>query len=150
MIRRKFLKTLTLTAIGSTFISLNSEAASPTKGKRKVLSVGETLHFDDGLSITFIRVKKDQRCPINAKCLTAGDAEILLRVKVDGRKARTVSLHTNEQPLNHVFSVRYPEGMAGIPKSYNVSIGSLNPLPYAGKKTPQRAYRLKLAISTAV
>jgi hypothetical protein len=150
MIRRQFIKTLALTAIGSTFIPLTSEAATPAKGKSKLLSVGEILHFDDDLTIKFVRVKKDQRCPINAQCLTAGDAEVILRVKVGSSKTRTVSLHTNAKPRRHVFAVKYPDGMAGIPKSYSVSIASLNPLPYAGKKTRQSDYRLKLAISVAV
>ena len=151
MIRRQFIKTLALTAIGSSFISLESEAAAaPAKGRSKLLSVGEALRFDDDLTITFVRVKKDQRCPINAMCLTAGDAEVILRVKVGSRKARTVSLHTDNKPSSLVFPVRYPDGMVGIPKSFLVSIASLNPLPYAGKKTRQKDYRLKLAISTAV
>jgi len=150
MNRRHLLKSLVLTSIGSTFLSSRSEAASPAKGKKgKTLSVGETLRFDD-LSITFIRVKKDARCPINAMCLTAGDAEVILLVKVGSSRPRIVSLHTNEKPDSLVLPVKYPKGFMGIPKSYLVSIANLNPLPYAGKKTRQSDYRLKLAISTAV
>lgn len=151
MNRRHLIKSLVLTALGTSLISSNSEAATAADEKKnKRLRVGETLHYDKDLTIKFLGVKKDGRCPINATCISAGDAEVLLRVKVSGSKARTISLHTNEQPLRHIFSVQYPEGMVGIPKSYSVSIASLNPLPYAGKKTPQSAYRLKLAIATAV
>lgn len=150
MNRRHLIKSLLLTTIGSTFISSQSEAASPAKGKGKILSVGETLRFDNDLSITFIRVKKDGRCPINARCVTAGDAEVILQVKVGSTKSRIVSLHTNDKPNSLVLPVKYPKGFMGIPKSYLVSIANLNPLPYAGKKTRQSDYRLKLAISTAV
>ncbi|GAA5128023.1 hypothetical protein JIN84_07830 [Luteolibacter yonseiensis] len=153
MNRRHLLKSLVLTALGSSLIAPGSSAATPTPektGKNKPLKVGETLHFDKDLSIKFLSVKKDHRCPINARCITAGDAEVLLRVKVGSGKPRIVSLHTDEEPNSHVFAVKYPKGTMGIPKSYLVSIGSLNPLPYAGRKTRQSDYRLRLAISTAV
>lgn len=146
MNRRHLIKSIVLTAIGGSLVTRSD--AKPQKAKR--LRVGETLDYDDGLSIRFLSVKKDDRCPINAQCVTAGDAEILLRVKVGNSKARVVSLHTDAKPNHHVFAVKYPKGMVGIPKSYVVSIGSLNPLPYAGRKTPQSDYRLRLEIAVAV
>lgn len=151
MNRRHLIKSLVLASIGSTLLTSQAGATTPAKGKKgKALSVGQTLRFDDDLSITFIRVKKDARCPINAMCLTAGDAEVILLVKVGSGRPRIVSLHTNDEPNSLVLPVKYPKGFMGIPKSYLVSIANLNPLPYAGKKTRQSDYRLKLAISPAV
>jgi len=150
MNRRHLIKSIVLTALGSGLVTPNASAAESGPGKTKALRVGETLDYDDGLSIRFLSVKKDDRCPINAQCVTAGDAEILLRVKVGTSKARVVSLHTDAKPNRHIFAVKYPKGMMGIPKSYTVSIASLNPLPYAGRKTPQGDYRLRLRIAVAV
>ncbi len=153
MNRRHLLKTLTLSALGAGAfpISANSAAAGPLTEKPKSLSVGDTLQYDSELEVTFLAVRKDHRCPINAQCLTAGDAVVVLRIKAGNQKAKTVSLHTKNQPRRLVIPAnRYPEGFAGIPKSYVIGIRSLNPLPYSGKKTPRSAYRLKLHISVAV
>lgn len=133
--------------------SLASAAPQPLRvQKEKALHVGKTLHYDkNGLIITFLAVKKDHRCPFNATCISAGDAEVVLKVKVGNQKAKVVSIHTNSEPnLIVIPANKLPPGGVGIPKSYGISIGSLNPLPYAGKKTPQGKYRLRLAISTAV
>jgi hypothetical protein len=150
MNRRHLIKSLALTAFGISFSSIPAEAAKPDKETNKRLKIGETLHYDEGLSITFLAVGKDHRCPINARCIDAGDAEVILRVKLDNQKPRTVTLHTHKKPRQLVIPVEYPDGMAGIPKSYLISVASLSPLPYIGKKIRRRDYRLKLAISTAV
>lgn len=120
--------------------------------KDKRLHVGETKNYDKGgLTVTFLAVKKDHRCPMNAKCISAGDAQVVLRVKAGNQKAKIVTIHTNEKRTHFTIPAnRYPDGIAGIPKSYTISVGSLTPQPYAGKKTPQRAYRLKLNVAIAL
>jgi hypothetical protein len=150
MNRRHLIKSIVCTALGGSLITPNAEASGAKPCKAKHLRVGERLDFDDDLSIRFLSVKKDERCPINAQCVSAGDAEVLLRVKVGTSKSRVVSLHTDDKPNQLVLPVKRPKGMFGIPKSYVVSIDSLDPLPYAGKKTPQGDYRLRLEISVAV
>lgn len=149
MKRRSLLKSIVLSALGGSLITPSTSAAERER-KDKHLRVGQTLHFDDGLSIKFLSVRKDGRCPINAQCASAGDADVLLRVKVGSGKPRNVSLHTDTMPNQHVFPVKYPKGIVGIPKSYVVSIASLDPLPYDDRKTRQRDYRLQLVISVAV
>ena len=112
------------------------------------LAVGETVRFDKALRVTFLKVTKDNRCPMNARCITAGDAEVLLEVKLGANKPETVTLHTNDEPRYAVFSA-LPDGMIGIPKSYTVRLRKLTPQPIAGKKTRQRDYRLTLGFSIA-
>ncbi len=135
-----------MTALGT-----SASFAAKAEDKTDVLRVGQSLQYDEDLKITFIAVAKDQRCPINAQCLTQGDAVVVLRVKAGNQAARNVRIHTDLKPRRVVIPANeFPPGMAGIPKSYVIDIANLNPLPTAGKPTPQSKYRLRLRISVAV
>ena len=148
MNRRHLIRAL---AMGSCAILLGTVRVSAVEpGNERGLHVGETLRYDGGLKITFLAVRNDSRCPINAKCIWAGDAEVVLRVKAGNQAARKVTLHTNLKPQTVVIPAQvFPPGTAGIPKSYVVGIAALTPQPEAGKKTLQSDYRLKLDISVA-
>lgn len=147
MNRRSILRNLALAAIAPVFTTSAASAAAEKSGS---ISVGETFRYDKDLRITFLEVVNDSRCPMNAKCISEGDAEILLRVKAGAGPAKNYRLHTYLKPRRQIISVKYPDGMAGIPKSYQLSIAELSPLPTAGKKTKPSDYRLKLAIQVAL
>lgn len=154
MNRRHFLKSLAI-ALFAGAISLATPAmagAAPgTKPAEPVLRVGKSHRYYDDLRITLVKVKYDHRCPINAQCISAGDAKVILRVKVAGRRARNYALHTDHKPDVLVIpAYEKVPGMISLPKSYVISIKDLQPIPYAGKKTPQRAFRLKLEIDIAI
>lgn len=141
-----------MTAIGAGSMMFTANAAAAAvqaagAGMRE-LAVGETVRFDKSLRVTFLKVVKDSRCPINARCITAGDAEVLLEVRVGAKKPEIVALHTHDDPRYAVFPA-LPDGMIGIPKSYTVKLRNLTPQPTAGKKTRQRDYRLTLGFSIA-
>jgi hypothetical protein len=152
MKRRDLIKSIAMTAFGAGSMMFTANAAAETvraagTGMRE-LAVGETVRFDKTLRVTFLKVSKDSRCPINARCITAGDAEVLLEVKVGANQPEIVTLHTHDDPRYAVFSA-LPDGMIGIPKSYTVRLRKLTPQPIAGKKTRQRDYRLTLGFSIA-
>ena len=155
MKRRDLIKSLAMTALGAGTLMFTANTASAAEaapmtgdGERKLV-VGQTVRFDKSLRVKLLKVSKDSRCPINARCITAGDAEVLLEVKVGAKKPEIVTLHTHDEPRYVVFSA-LPDGMIGIPKSYTVKLKNLTPQPIAGKKTRQRDYRLTLGFSIAV
>jgi hypothetical protein len=152
MKRRDLIKSMAAALGALPLMSLTATAAPesmPAEGTRK-LAVGQTVRFDKGgIRVKFIKVSKDSRCPMNARCITAGDAEVILEVKVGSKKPELVTLHTHDEPRYAVFSA-LPDGMIGIPKSYTVSLQELTPQPIAGRKTRQRDYRLTLGFSIAV
>lgn len=47
---------------------------------------------DEHLSVTFVRVLDDSRCPIDANCIWSGDATISVRAQQEGRAAETLNL----------------------------------------------------------
>lgn len=153
MKRRDLIKSIAATALGAgtfMFTTVDTRAAGDAaQADERKLAVGETVRFDKILRVTFLKVSNDSRCPINARCITAGDAEVLLEVKVGKKKPQIVSLHTHDDPRYVVLSA-LTDGMIGIPKSYTVKLKALTPQPTAGKKTRQRDYRLTLGFSIAV
>jgi hypothetical protein len=152
MKRRDLIKSIAMTALGAgtfMFTTGTSRAEGDDRINERILSVGQTVRFDKALRVTFLKVTKDSRCPQNARCITAGDAEVMLEVKVGAMKPKIVKLHTHDDPRYVVLSA-LPEGMVGIPKSYMVKLKNLTPQPVAGKKTRQRDYRLTLGFSIAV
>lgn len=49
----------------------------------------------NGAKLLFVNVLNDSRCPINARCITAGDAEVqFLFWAANSTKSQMISLHT--------------------------------------------------------
>lgn len=80
-----------------------SEPAAPQLGREFQLHVGEnTILADVGLRVAFIGVSQDSRCPLQAMCVWAGDAAVLVETApfpdVVATDSRTDTLHTNLEP----------------------------------------------------
>ena len=78
-------------------------ATEPKLGEEFELRVGEHAAFADaGLWIAFIGVTQDSRCPLQAMCVWAGDAAVLVETAPysDALSAdsKTDTLHTNLDP----------------------------------------------------
>ncbi|MFA7420874.1 MAG: hypothetical protein WCZ90_14420 [Melioribacteraceae bacterium] len=67
-----------------------------------ILKHGESAFLNDDLLITFSGVGADSRCPIDAICVWAGDAEVKLKLKKGGLEKEVV-LHTGLTPTAIVF-----------------------------------------------
>ncbi len=150
MKRRELIKSLAMAAIGSTaFLASSGQASAAAVVPFPLLSVGESTRYDTGLKINFVGVKNDSRCPKGGLCNSAGDAEVLLRVKVGNQPPKIIGVHTNRKPRVVVLSA-LPPGKTGVPKSYSIRIGELTPRPKIGKKIKQSDYRLILGVSVSV
>lgn len=84
---------LSLLILGISGISL-AKAEESVK-----VAIGKTKTADRGkVSIKFISVVEDSRCPMNARCVWAGNAKIKVSVSVGRRRAEVVELNSNMQP----------------------------------------------------
>lgn len=91
------------TAYASLFIAsaLAACAISPAAGitvkdgARVDLLPGQSARLDDGSTVHYARLVNDSRCPPDAQCVWAGDAEIALEWHTGNPPAQAVSLHTN-------------------------------------------------------
>lgn len=69
------------------------------------LRVGESVIISkQGITIKFKSVEDDSRCPMDAICIWAGNAEVVLELKYSGRREQTVRLNTNLYPKNIKYS----------------------------------------------
>lgn len=89
---------------------------------------------DKELTLRFVFVGSDSRCPEEARCVWEGDATVRIEAKA-GRRSRIFNLHTNQ---------RYAQEMQI--GAYIVRLISLNPRPKAGKKLKAADYVVVLRV----
>jgi hypothetical protein len=69
---------------------------APAQKQSAKLRVGETLRLRDAnMSLTFVRVERDSRCPKGARCIRAGEAVVVFSLREEDGG---VSTHTFEVP----------------------------------------------------
>ena len=90
---------------------------------------------DAGLSVQFLGVSEDSRCPINAVCVWAGNATVQLRVR-ESRSSVDYELHTFESSRR---SVRHG--------SFVIQLVNVSPIPFGGVPTPRADYRATLTVT---
>ena len=86
------------------------------------------------LVIRFEGVPNDSRCPVDVQCITEGDATVALRLEGGGAAARTVELHTMDEPKQARHG------------AYVVVLVALLPRPVSNQPTPLRKYRATLRV----
>jgi hypothetical protein len=113
---------------------LGQSPATPTPLDREViLAAGKTTALTATLSIRFIAVIGDSRCPINALCIQGGDA--IVRIEIISRTARGErDLHTGHpQPVE----------FDGV----EVQLVELTPYPFSGRMTDPEDYRATVRVT---
>jgi hypothetical protein len=112
-----------------------STSVAPTGPFNKEVTVaqGKTASVVDGVSLKFVAVSGDSRCPADAVCIQGGDAIVKLEV-TSGNDARDVELHTgNMQPVTS--------------GNLTIELVQLTPYPFSGKTIQQEDYRATLKVS---
>lgn len=86
--------------LGAYIVSFAS-TAEPATGKQVRLRVGQRAHVGS-LTLEFLSVVQDSRCPVNVQCITAGNAKVQIRIKDDKGEWITAELNTTTQPISVV------------------------------------------------
>ena len=89
---------------------------------------------DTGLSIRFVGVRGDSRCPADAVCIQGGDAIVDIEVLSFGGGRQGYELHTgNLQPVVH-------EGLT-------IALVKLEPYPFSSRTIQPDEYRATLLVT---
>jgi hypothetical protein len=99
------------------------------------LAVGQAAAISDaGITIRFVGVPNDSRCPGNAICITAGDATILIEVlPPDGGRSQ-YDLHTADmKPVKH--------------RDVTIALLQLDPYPFIPRPIEPGDYRVTLRVA---
>jgi hypothetical protein len=112
-------------------------------GDPSPVAVGERFEMSPGSSvavsaadlvIVFDRVVTDSRCPADAICITAGDAELAFRLGRDGRTPGPVTLNA-ESPGNRLTSGEWV-----------LVVVALQPYPLSSRPISPGDYRVTLLV----
>ena len=79
------------------------------------------------ISIRFVELVEDSRCPADAQCVWAGNAKIKIRVTMNGR-SHDLSLDTNGQH------------QAATAEGYSIKLLSLTPAPRSNIRIDRNGY----------
>jgi hypothetical protein len=121
-----------LAAAGVALLPWACAAAKPTTppvDRTFDLRVGASTQVEGtDLEVRFEGVPSDSRCPPDVRCISAGDATVVLRLTGGGKDAATYELHT-------------PRGQKEAEHgSYVVSLVGLGPPPASGRQTLAEDY----------
>ena len=104
---KKLLFTLMLifSVAGGTFARV-SDTISISEGNQKSADRGK-------LTVKFVSIIEDSRCPMNAKCVWAGNAKIKLAISKGKAAPKMIELNTNTEPSSvKIFGYQFRlEGM---------------------------------------
>jgi hypothetical protein len=101
--------------------------------KEVTIAQGKTAVIVDGVSVRFVAVSGDSRCPADAICIQGGDAIVKLQATSAG-DTRDLELHTgNMQPV-----------MSG---NLTIELLELMPYPFSGRTIQPEEYRATLRVT---
>src|SRR5262245_55411891 len=96
------------------------------------IAAGETVVVDgENLSIRFVRVTEDSRCPVDVQCVWAGNGQVEISTRIGDRRD-TFKLNTMENGNSYV-----------VPP-FRIRLTLLTPAPHSGQPIPAASYRAQL------
>jgi hypothetical protein len=91
------------------------------------------------LSLKFVAVESDSRCPKDVKCVWAGNAAVQVQAS-SGRRSKTLTLNTGPGGA-FVNEIEY--------KGYHIKLVDLRPYPRSDRQTAAEDYALTLLVTKA-
>ena len=99
------------------------------------LAPGQSASIADAsLSVQFVRVSSDSRCPADVVCIQAGDA--VVQVRVTGGGTVDYELHTNDQTRSSVAH-----------GAVRIELVRLEPYPFSNSAIDPASYRATLVLT---
>ena len=127
MARPTFIAALVLSGCASTTL-----APTGPFNKEVTLAQGKSASVVDGVTVRFVAVSGDSRCPADALCIQGGDAVVKLQV-TSANDTREVELHTgNMQPFTS--------------GNLTVELLQLMPYPFSGRTIQPEEYRATIRV----
>jgi hypothetical protein len=137
--RTLFLTVFTALSIGATSVAsahrqetvkpetIKSETFTLRAGHQKRVARGE-------LTIKFVNVIEDSRCPVGVNCIQAGNAKIQIKVTDRRGQTKTMELSTNKDPKGDRLG------------PYAINLVSLAPQPTKDGKPTRSRYTARFSI----
>ncbi|WP_077346096.1 hypothetical protein [Algoriphagus sp. A40] len=108
-------------------------------GEPVEIPFGRTVtHCTEPISVTFLDLISDSRCPIGATCIWAGMVEVRISVNLNGQE-EVFNLSSAPNFGNKVPNIQTIEG-------YSVELVDLKPFPDTSKKVDEKDRQVVLLI----
>lgn len=91
--------------------------------------------FGSAITVSLVRVPSDSRCPQDVVCVWAGNAEVVLGIRLGKAMPTEHTVNTSLQPRS--------VDVAG----YRVHLDSLTPYPRAGSETPPARHQAWVTVT---
>jgi hypothetical protein len=117
---------------------------SPNEPETKVVQSGDEFDLSPSQSavvdagavtLTFVKVNEDSRCPTDVQCVWAGDVAAALTVGVAGGEKSATTIHTNIDPKTTI---------AG---AYKVEVVNVKPVRKSNTTIPQESYLVTFRVT---
>ena len=113
-----------------------SQSAEAAAAQQITLQVGrQTTLFNRDLTVQFVSVLDDSRCPRDVECISVGNASIRIRVRKDFGPWRTFDIKLNGNNSNVLF------------RNYRIDFTNLTPFPRSNVRINRNGYRATLRIT---
>ena len=118
-------------------IILGSSPSTQAQTNRQVkIQINQTKRiFRNNLTVKFVSLVEDSRCPVDANCVWAGNAKIQIKVINARGVSRFFELNTNLKPQAIKFS------------SYEIKLIDLNPKPRTNIRINRNGYVATMIVS---
>jgi hypothetical protein len=108
-------------------------------GEEFRLGVGRAATIEgEDLTVRFIGVREDSRCPTTVNCIWEGNAQIVVEVSKPPNDTERLALNTNPQ-----FATKGPY------LEYIVALNRLEPYPRTTRPIPEGRYRAALVVTAS-
>jgi hypothetical protein len=128
------MKTLFLTLILTFTVGTFYFAKAQTNQTVKVQINQQKTVAKSKLTIKFVSLVEDSRCPTDTKCVWAGNAKIKVKVS-SGKKSKTFELNTKLEPNIIMFA------------GYKIKLADLNPKPATNIRINRNGYTATFAVN---
>ena len=129
------MRTIFLTLILTFVFGGFAAAKAQTNQQVKVLINKQKIVTKDKLTVKFVSLIEDSRCPTDSNCVWAGNAKIKIQVGKAKSAAKTFELNTNLEPQIVSFA------------GYEIKLVNLTPQPASNIRINRNGYTATFAIS---
>ena len=129
--KTKFILALILTlAFGAIFA-----VEAQTRQQQKIQIHKQKRFSRSNLTVKFVSLVEDSRCPIGTNCIWAGNAKIKVEVSNRGRNKQTFEINTNVGPKGATYN------------GYQIELVAFTPVPKENIRINRNGYVATFAVS---
>ncbi len=122
---------VTILVVAGTIMDTSGQSRSEL-----TIKLGEDKNVcETEISVSFVELVEDSRCPIGVECIQAGNAVIRLKLAQGNGEPQTVTLETAKEDDKFDFH------------GYEVSLISVDPYPKADVEVAKEAHSVRISVT---